>query len=73
MPTNLYGPSDNFDLTSSHVRPWEAPEHDISKPNGTPRRLMSNDKLAAMGRSPRISLESGLSSTYQSFLANKTA
>jgi GDP-L-fucose synthase len=144
MPTNLYGPGDNFDLTSSHVIPalmrkaheakaakasamtiWGtgtprreflhvddcasavvfllktysgdshvnvgsgtdvtidelaglvmkavgfegALEHDTSKPDGTPRKLMSNDKLTAMGWSPRISLPEGLKSTYQWFLA----
>ncbi len=146
MPTNLYGPGDNFDLTSSHVIPalirkaheaklakasaltiWGtgAPrreflhvddcasalifllktysgdghvnvgsgtdvtidelarlvmqtvgfdgvlDHDTSKPDGTPRKLMSNEKLAAMGWSPSISLSEGLKSTYQWFLAHR--
>jgi GDP-L-fucose synthase len=146
MPTNLYGPGDNFDLTSSHVIPalirkaheaklagsssmpiWGtgkprreflhvddcanalvfllknysgdghvnvgsgtdvtideladlvmkavgfegALEHDTSKPDGTPRKLMSNEKLAAMGWSPRIALPEGLKSTYQWFLAHR--
>jgi GDP-L-fucose synthase len=143
MPTNLYGPGDNFDLTSSHVIPalmrkaheaktagatamtiWGSGtprreflhvddcasalvfllktysgdshvnvgsgtdvtidelarlvmksvgfngklEHDISKPDGTPRKLMSNEKLAAMGWSPHIALEDGLANTYAWFL-----
>jgi GDP-L-fucose synthase len=143
MPTNLYGPGDNFDLTSSHVIPalmrkahkakqTRAPSmtawgtgtprreflhvddcasalvfllktysddshvnvgsgtdvtidelarlvmrvvgfegelvHDASKPDGTPRKLMSNAKLAAMGWSPAIGLEEGLRSTYRWFL-----
>jgi GDP-L-fucose synthase len=147
MPTNLYGPGDNFDLTSSHVIPalmrkaheaklagaesmtiWGSGtprreflhvddcasalifllknysgdqhvnvgsgtdvtidelarlvmeavgfsgtlEHDTSKPDGTPRKLMSNDKLAAMGWSPKIALQDGLRTTYQWFLANET-
>ena len=146
MPTNLYGPGDNFDLTSSHVIPalmrkaheakmagarsmtiWGsgtprreflhvddcasalvfllknysgdshvnvgsgtdvtidelarlvieavgfsgALEHDASKPDGTPRKLMSNDKLAAMGWSPQISLQDGLRTTYQWFLEHR--
>ena len=146
MPTNLYGPGDNFDLTSSHVIPAlmrkaheakisGAPsmtvlgsgtprreflhvddcasalifllknysgdshvnvgsgaditinelarrvtqtvgfdgvlEYDSSKPDGTPRKLMSNAKLAAMGWSPNIPLEIGLKATYQWFLDNK--
>ena len=148
MPTNLYGPGDNFDLTSSHVIPalmrkaheaksagaksmtiWGsgtprreflhvddcasalvfllknysgdqhvnvgsgtdvtidelarlvmdavgfsgALEHDTSKPDGTPRKLMSNDKLAVMGWAPAVSLPDGLKSTYQWFLANKAS
>ncbi len=38
---------------------------DSSKPDGTPRKLMSIDRLKAMGWSPKISLEEGLASTYQ--------
>ena len=142
MPTNLYGPGDNFDLKSSHVIPalmrkaheakaanapsmtiWGsgtprreflhvddcagalvfllkhysgdghinvgygedvtidelarkvmaavgyqgALEHDTSKPDGTPRKLMSNVKLAAMGWAPRTALDDGLASTYAWF------
>jgi len=146
MPTNLYGPGDNFDLTSSHVIPallrkaheakhagagtmtiWGTGTprreflhvddcaaalifllknysgdshvnvgsgtdvtidelarsvmqavgfdgvltHDTSKPDGTPRKLMSNEKLAAMGWAPRIPLQEGLQSTYRWFLEHK--
>jgi GDP-L-fucose synthase len=146
MPTNLYGPGDNFDLTSSHVIPalmrkaheakakaapsmtiWGtgtprreflhvddcasalvfllkhysgdshvnvgsgsdvtidelaqlvmqavgftgALEHDTSKPDGTPRKLMSNARLVAMGWSSKIPLSDGLKSTYQWFLENR--
>lgn len=145
MPTNLYGPGDNFDLNSSHVLPalirktheaklagarsieiwgtgsprreflhvddladacvmllqsYSEDEHinvgsgedvtileltetvkqavgfegdivkDTSKPDGTPRKLMSADKLRAMGWTPSISLPKGISSTYDWFLAN---
>jgi GDP-L-fucose synthase len=148
MPTNLYGPGDNFDLTSSHVIPalmrkaheakrsgvkamtiWGtgtprreflhvddcasalifllknysgdshvnvgsgtdvtidelaqllmeavgfdgALEHDTSKPDGTPRKLMSNEKLAAMGWRPAIGLKDGLEQTYRWFLHNEPA
>ena len=143
MPTNLYGPGDNFDLNSSHVMPaiirkaheaklsgakeivvWGTGTpmreflhcddcadalvfllktysghehvnvgsgtdvtileltqlvckivgfegeivHDLSKPDGTPRKLMSADKLRAMGWAPIISLEDGIKSTYGWFL-----
>ncbi len=148
MPTNLYGPGDNFDLTSSHVLPalirkaheaklagasditiWGTGtprreflhaddcanacvyllQHysdavhvnvgsgeditiydlaqmvcdtvgfageivrDESKPDGTPRKLMSADKLRAMGWSPSIALADGIASTYDWFLANRSA
>lgn len=143
MPTNLYGPGDNYDLTSSHVIPalirkaheaksagadsmtiWgtgtprreflhaddcadalvlvlqrysdhehinigsgeDLPiielahliadvvgfrgtiERDTSKPDGTPRKLMSGQRLQALGWSPRLSLRDGLHATYQAFL-----
>tara|TARA_R110002020_G_scaffold89684_3_gene218982 strand:- start:657 stop:1595 length:939 start_codon:yes stop_codon:yes gene_type:complete len=146
MPTNLYGPGDNFDLKSSHVLPaiirkaheakrrgdrqievWGTGTprreflhaddcadalvfllknysghehinvgsgedltileltqmvcrvvgfegeivHDLSKPDGTMRKLMSADKLRAMGWAPKIGLEQGISETYQWFLDNK--
>jgi len=143
MPTNLYGPGDNFDLNSSHVIPalirkaheakvsgadfitmWGSGkprreflhvddcadacvalmknysdeeqvnvgsgedltiieltalvcevvgfkgriERDLSKPDGTPRKLMDTEKLRRLGWSPRISLPDGLASAYQAFL-----
>lgn len=142
MPTNLYGPGDNYDLASSHVMPalihkthlakengdasftiWgtgtprreflhvddcadacvfllRSYSEDIhvnigsgsdisiaelakkvavivgfsgdvladpSKPDGTPRKLMSNARLAAMGWSPQISLDDGIASAYADF------
>ncbi|WP_114521347.1 GDP-L-fucose synthase [Altererythrobacter sp. ZODW24] len=145
MPTNLYGPGDNFDLTSSHVLPalmrkaheaklaeaesieiwgsgtprreflhvddladgcvflfknYSGEEHvnlgsgsditiaelaeivcevvgfegkvtaDAGKPDGTPRKLMSGDKIAAMGWKPAITLRDGIAATYDYFRAN---
>jgi GDP-L-fucose synthase len=144
MPTNLYGPGDNYDLSSSHVIPalirkaheakasgaasfeiWGtgtprreflhvddladasvfllehysgeehvnvgsgkdiaiaelaalvaeaigfdgAVTHDASKPDGTPRKLMSSDRIAAMGWRPRIGLREGIEHAYRDFLA----
>ncbi len=148
MPTNLYGPGDNFDLNSSHVMPalirkaheaklsgaseitmwgtgsplreflhvddcadaivhllqhYDGDEHvnvgsgedlaiidllrlvcdvvgyhgeirhDLTKPDGTPRKLMSGDKLRAMGWTPKIGLREGIATTYQWFLAHVDA
>jgi GDP-L-fucose synthase len=146
MPTNLYGPGDNFDLRSSHVLPalirkaheakqrgdaaitiwgtgaprreflhvndcadalvfllksYSGDEHvnvgsgrdltilelahkvceiigftgpiqtDPAKPNGAPRKLMSDGKLRAMGWTPAISLDEGIADTYRWFLTHK--
>jgi GDP-L-fucose synthase len=143
MPTNLYGPGDNFDLKSSHVMPalirkaheakvsgasditvWGTGTprreflhvddcadacvhlmktysadthvnvgsgeditildltrlvsrvvgfegeivHDLEKPDGTPRKLMSADKLRSLGWSPKIGLEEGVADAYDAFL-----
>jgi len=148
MPTNLYGPGDNFDLNSSHVLPalirkahqakiagdasftiwgsgsprreflhvddcadalvflmktYSGLEHvnvgsgediaildlarlvaevvgfqgeivrDLSKPDGTPRKLMSAARLRAQGWTPKISLREGVASVYRWFLENSTA
>ena len=40
-------------------------EHDISKPDGTPRKLMDVSKLAALGWTSTISLESGIRMVYE--------
>ena len=144
MPTNLYGPGDNFDLNSSHVLPalirkaheaklagaaaftiwgsgsprreflysqdcadacvhlmkvYSGHEHvnvgsgediaiydlarlvaevvgfegeivrDTSKPDGTPRKLMSVDKLAALGWRARTPLREGCAQAYAWFKA----
>jgi GDP-L-fucose synthase len=142
MPTNLYGPGDNFDLTTSHVIPalmrkaheaktsgaaemivwgsgkpmreflhvddaadalmhlmahYSGDSHvnvgsgidisilelahliarvvgfrgrvvmDISKPDGTPRKLLNIDRLTSLGWRPKIELQDGLAETYQWF------
>lgn len=147
MPTNLYGPGDNYDLDSSHVLPalirkaheakqsaaknmtiWGsgAPrreflhandcadacvfllqhysgdlhinvgsgedisireladivcdvvgyegtiELDLSKPDGTPRKLMSGARLAALGWKPAIQFRQGITSAYSDFLEKYT-
>jgi GDP-L-fucose synthase len=144
MPTNLYGPGDNFDLNSSHVMPalirkaheaklsgadsitiWGTGsprreflhaddcadacvhlmktysdfEHvnvgsgedttilelaqlvckvveftgdiitDTTKPDGTPRKLMSANKLRGMGWKPSINLRDGIELAYQHWLS----
>ena len=45
---------------------------DSTKPDGTMRKLMDVSRLARMGWQARITLEAGLSETYEWFLANQT-
>ena len=42
--------------------------HDLSKPDGTPRKLMSAAKIRGLGWQPRIGLEEGIMSVYAAFL-----
>lgn len=46
-------------------------EFDTTKPDGTPRKLMSGDKLRDLGWTPKIELETGLRKTYEWFLSQK--
>jgi len=46
---------------------------DTSKPDGTPRKLMSGEKLASMGWAPQISLREGIADTYRAFLQRADA
>jgi GDP-L-fucose synthase len=46
---------------------------DASKPDGTPRKLMSGEKLKALGWVAGIELKSGLRTAYQSMLAESRA
>jgi len=43
---------------------------DDSRPDGTPRKVLDNRKLAALGWEPKISLQKGLRLTYQWYLKN---
>ncbi len=146
MPTNIYGPGDNFDLFSSHVLPalvrkfheaksagatevviWGtgtprreflhvddlaeacillmqvyddseiinvgtgedltiaelaetvsavvgfqgALRYDVSKPDGTPRKLLDTSKIRALGWAPTVALRDGIERTYRWYLDNR--
>tara|TARA_B100000963_G_scaffold334365_1_gene327518 strand:+ start:5163 stop:6125 length:963 start_codon:yes stop_codon:yes gene_type:complete len=45
---------------------------DITKPDGTPRKLMDVSKLKSLGWQNKVSLEDGLKLTYKWFLSNKS-
>jgi GDP-L-fucose synthase len=44
---------------------------DTTKPDGTPKKLMSSDKLKNMGWEPKISLDDGLRMSYKDFLSQE--
>jgi GDP-L-fucose synthase len=44
---------------------------DISKPDGTPRKLCDVSKIHALGWQHRITLEEGLRTTYAWYLAQE--
>jgi GDP-L-fucose synthase len=44
--------------------------HDLSRPNGTPRKLLNSSKIAELGWKPQVSLEEGVASTYDWFLSH---
>ncbi|ULQ52408.1 GDP-L-fucose synthase [Flavihumibacter fluvii] len=42
-------------------------EHDLSKPDGTPRKLMNVDKLHSIGWKHKIGLEEGITAVYKAY------
>lgn len=46
---------------------------DSAKPNGTPRKLMDSSRLFSMGWRPQVSLEKGIETSYQDFLAGRSS
>ena len=45
---------------------------DVTKPDGTPRKLMDVRRLNSLGWSPKVSLRDGLLLTYKDFCENET-
>jgi GDP-L-fucose synthase len=48
-------------------------EFDSSKPDGTPRKLLENSRLAALGWAPEVSLREGIETTYEWFLSKEVS
>ncbi len=47
--------------------------HDLTKPDGTPRKLMSADRIRELGWRPSIGLPEGLAHAYDCYLAETSA
>jgi GDP-L-fucose synthase len=45
--------------------------HDLSKPDGTPRKLLDISRLTALGWKASIGLREGIERTYQAFLKDR--
>ena len=41
---------------------------DISKPNGTPRKILNSKLAKSYGWKPKVNLDNGFDFTYQNFL-----
>jgi GDP-L-fucose synthase len=48
-------------------------EFDKSKPDGTPRKIMDNSRILALGWSPKITLKQGIQEVYQWYLWNEAS
>jgi len=48
-------------------------EHDTSKPDGTPRKVLDVTKLRNLGWAPSIDLDTGIRTTYEWFLDQQAA
>ena len=45
-------------------------EWDVSKPNGTPRKVLNIDKIKSLGWKPKINLLDGIKLTYNWYIKN---
>lgn len=46
--------------------------NDLSKPDGTPRKLMNIERIRALGWEPTIPIREGLADAYEAFLRDQT-
>lgn len=59
---------DLANVVQAVTRHWGDIIWDATKPDGTPRKLLSIDRLKSLGWEPRFSLEAGIRQTYDWFL-----
>jgi GDP-L-fucose synthase len=43
-------------------------KHDLTKPDGTPRKLLDVSKIKQLGWEPKTSLEEGILKTYEEYV-----
>lgn len=61
-------------LTIANVVGFEGKlEHDLTKPDGTPRKLLDTSVMHAIGWKPRICLQDGIREVYRNWVQNVTA
>jgi len=58
------------EMTSSIVGYNRDIDWDITKPNGTPRKVLNVDIIKNLGWTPKISLSDGISQTYDWYKKN---
>lgn len=60
-------------LTLANVIGFEGSlEHDLNKPDGTPRKLLDTSLMQSLGWKPRIRLHDGIKEVYQNWIRNIT-
>ncbi len=58
-------------INDKHIVGYEGKiANDLSKPDGTPRKLVDSSKIFGMGWKPETSFEEGIRITYRDFLEN---
>ena len=55
------------------IYPGAELQFDVSKPDGTPRKVLDVSRLSSTGWAPKIDLDTGLRQTYQWFLDQQAA
>ena len=53
------------------VHPAASLRFDVSKPDGTPRKVLDTTRLTATGWTPTITLDDGIATTYDWFLQHE--
>ena len=55
-------------VTRGHILLGKMLRFDVSKPDGTPRKLLDSSRIRELGWRPQISMRAGLAAAYADFL-----